>query len=121
MLRRLKKSLKTNELSEFIGDKEVQNAVKSFLSLNRWSVFLFIFFTSLVMIFYVYNVISINKLAEDIRKLEKIEKRVEFRKRMFESDVIKLQSAERICPIAEEKLNMIKSNEFPLILESKDD
>ena len=72
-----------------------------------------------MMIFYVYNVISINRLAEEIRHLEKQEKRVEFRKRMFEAEVIKLQSAERICKIAEEKLHMVKSEEFPTILSNK--
>jgi len=116
---RLKDNLKNNDLSEIISDKEVQKAVKSWVSLNRWSVFLFLILTSSMMIFYVYNVISINRLAEEIRHLEKQEKRVEFRKRMFEAEVIKLQSAERICKIAEEKLHMVKSEEFPTILSNK--
>jgi cell division protein FtsL len=116
---RLKDNLKNNDLSEIISDKEVQKAVKSWVSLNRWSVFLFLILTSSIMIFYVYNVISINRLAEEIRHLEKQEKRVEFRKRMFEAEVIKLQSAERICKIAEEKLHMVKSEEFPTILSNK--
>lgn len=119
MFGRLKDNLKNNDLSEIISDKEVQKAVKSWVSLNRWSVFLFLILTSSMMIFYVYNVISINRLAEEIRHLEKQEKRVEFRKRMFEAEVIKLQSAERICKIAEEKLHMVKSEEFPTILSNK--
>lgn len=119
MFGRLKDNLKNNDLSEIISDKEVQKAVKSWVSLNRWSVFLFLILTSSIMIFYVYNVISINRLAEEIRHLEKQEKRVEFRKRMFEAEVIKLQSAERICKIAEEKLHMVKSEEFPTILSNK--
>lgn len=73
------------------------------------------------MIFYVNNVLAINKIAEEIRNLEKQEKRIEFRKRLVEAEVIKLQSAERICKLAEEKLNMIKSDAFPLIIEKLDD
>lgn len=119
MFGRLKDNLKNNDLSEIISDKEVQKAVKSWVSLNRWSLFLFLVLTASVMIFYVYNVLSINKLAEEIRVLEKKEKRIEYRKRMIEAEVIKLQSAERICKIAEEKLHMVKSEEFPTILSNK--
>lgn len=114
-----KDNLKEKELSKLLTDKQVQQFAKSWVSLNRWSIFLFLIFTSAMMIFYVYNVLSINKLAEEIRILEKREKRVEFRKRMVEADVIKLQSAERICKIAEENLQMVKSEEFPTILPKK--
>jgi cell division protein FtsL len=116
-----KRKLKSNELSQILSDSDVQNAFKSWTKLNRWSVFLFLLITSGLMIFYVNNVLSINKIAEDIRNLEKQEKRIEFRKRLVESEVIKLQSAERICKLAEEKLNMIKSDAFPLIIENLDD
>lgn len=116
MLSFINNKFKTKELSELVSDKEVQSAMKSWLSLNRWSVFLFLILISGLMIFYVSNVLAINKLAEDIRVLEKKEKRIEYRKRMIEAEVIELQSAERICKIAEEKLNMVKSDEFPHIL-----
>lgn len=121
MFGRLKQNLKNNDLSDLLNDKEVQKVAKSWISLNRWSIFLFLLITSAIMVFYVYNVISINKLAEEIRILEKKEKRVEFRKRMVEAEVIKLQSAERICKIAEEKLNMVKSEKFPIILPKKNE
>lgn len=121
MFGRLKQNLKNNDLSDLLNDKEVQKVAESWISLNRWSIFLFLLITSAIMVFYVYNVISINKLAEEIRILEKKEKRVEFRKRMVEAEVIKLQSAERICKIAEEELNMVKSEKFPIILPKKNE
>ncbi len=121
MLSILKNKYKSNELRKILGDEQVQNALKSWTKLNRWSVFLFLLITSGLMILYVNNVLSINELAEDIRNLEKQEKRIEFRKRLVESEVIKLQSAERICKIAEEKLKMIKSDAFPLVIENLDD
>ena len=117
----LKNKLKSNELRKILGDNDVQSALKSWTKLNRWSVFLFLLLTSGLMILYVNNVLTINKLAEEIRTLEKQEKRIEFRKRMFESEVIELQSAERICKIAEERLKMIKSDAFPLVIENLDD
>lgn len=121
MLSILKNKYKSNELRKILGDEQVQNALKSWTKLNRWSVFLFLLITSGLMILYVNNVLSINELAEDIRNLEKQEKRIEFRKRLVESEVIKLQSAERICKIAVEKLKMIKSDAFPLVIENLDD
>ena len=109
-------SSSSEEISELFQDDEVKEAAKSFLKLNRWSVFIFLFLTALSMVFYVGNVLAINDLYKDIRQLETRKKRILNTNNVLRSKVIELQSAKRIVTLAEEKLKMVKSNTPPVKL-----
>lgn len=107
-------SRNTGELSEFLSDKEFKEFLKGWLRLNRWALFLYIIFITSSMVFYVDNVININELMRDIKKLELNYADIQNRNKILKSKVIELQEADRICKIAEVNLKMIKNDKAPI-------
>lgn len=73
------------------------------------------------MIIYVQNVYKSIKLSDQILQLEKTERRLDNQIRKLESQIIQLQSADRITKIAEENLGMIKSEKKPITLKVEDE
>ncbi|MBM2816942.1 MAG: hypothetical protein HW421_3704 [Ignavibacteria bacterium] len=87
--------------------------------LNRWSIFGLIALSSLIMVFYVNNVLEVNKLLKDCRVLENNLKNLKSNNLELNSKLIKLQSPERICQIAQSKLGLQRNEEIPEIIRAK--
>jgi len=104
----------TGELSELLSDEEFKQFLKGWLRLNRWALFLYIIFITSSMVFYVDNVININDLMGDIKKLELDYADIQNKNKILKSKVIELQEADRICRIAEVDLKMIKNDKAPI-------
>jgi len=83
---------------------------------NRWSVFGLVVLSAIITTAYIDNVFRVNNLLTDIGRLEKEFEELRTSNEMLNSNVIRLQSAERITRIAEEKLMMKKPTKAPIII-----
>jgi cell division protein FtsL len=70
-----------------------------------------------MMIFYVWNVSKTVEISGEILELKKQEQILDNRLNVLQSKIIELRSADRICTIAEEKLEMIKPEKAPKTIE----
>ena len=75
--------------------------------LNRWSVFALLFVSAGFTILYVSNVISVGKLLERKQALEKSLDSVKTVNKTLETETYRLQSAERITRLAQERLHLM--------------
>lgn len=114
-------SSRKEKISDILSDQELKELSREWLSINRWSVFIFLVLSSIAMIIYVQNVYKSIKLSDQILQLEKTERRLDNQIRKLESQIIQLQSADRITKIAEENLGMIKSEKKPITLKVEDE
>lgn len=106
----------SKKLRKTLTSEEMQELGGIFLSINRWSVFLFLLICATMMIFYVGNVSETVTLSNEILKLQKENRILDNRLKVLNSEIIELRSAERICRIAEENLEMIKPDEAPILI-----
>ncbi len=83
---------------------------------NRWKIFGIIFVSAVIMIFYVGNVLAIDTLLEDIQKLNKEKESIRNGNELLQAEVIRLESADRIIPLAQKELGMIKPTEAPEVV-----
>lgn len=107
----------SKKLNEALSSEELKELSKNLLKINRWSVFIFLFCSSAMMIFYVWNVSKSIKLSGDILDLKKEKQILDNRLKVLRSDIIELRSPDRICRIAEEDLGMIKPEKAPKTIE----
>jgi len=84
--------------------------------MTRWKIFALIASSAIFLIFYVNNVISINNQLKSIYSLNKELKQIRNYNHNLRIKLNFLQSPERIIPIAEEKLGMIKSEVVPELI-----
>lgn len=86
--------------------------------LNRWSVFALLFVSAGFTILYVSNVISVGKLLERKQALEKSLDSVKTVNKTLETETYRLQSAERITRLAQERLHLMPPPKAPVVLEA---
>jgi cell division protein FtsL len=89
---------------------------KEWVRVNRWFLFILIIIASISMIMIVSNVRGINLLLVEIHSLEKKELEVRNVNERLVSQIIALESAERIISIAEQNIGMIRSEIAPKVL-----
>ena len=88
--------------------------------LTRWKMLAFILVASAITIFYIYNVMQIDSMLLEIRAFEKSYQNLRITKEMVNADMLKMESADRIIPLAETKLGLELPSKLPLILNDKD-
>ncbi len=96
----------------------IGKATSNWVRLNRWLVFLFFVSTSSLMIFYVNNVLVVNQLTKEITQLQRSKLRLENQNNMLLKEITHLESAQRICPMAE-SMNMIRGKKAPKVIKAK--
>ncbi len=86
--------------------------------LNRWSVFFLLFVSAGFTILYVSNVISVRKLLERKQMLERSLDSVKTVNKTLETETYRLQSAERITRLAQERLHLMPPPKAPVVIEA---
>lgn len=87
--------------------------------LNRWSFFALLIVSALFTFLYVSNVISVRKLLEH---KELVSKRIDSLKAVNETlktETYRLQSAQRITRIAQERLGLVPPQQAPTVIDAK--
>ena len=87
--------------------------------LNRWSIFALVFVSAISTVLYVSNVIGVKKLLVESDMLQR---RIDSLRTVNESlrtESYRLQSADRITRIAQERLGLIPPPQAPTVLEEK--
>ncbi|TAL68872.1 MAG: hypothetical protein EPN82_09405 [Bacteroidetes bacterium] len=85
--------------------------------ISRWKLFGLILFSAILMVLYVSNVLYVDSELEEIQSLKKIYNSYRNGNELLKTDIIKLESAERIIPLAEKELGMMKSDKPPSVLQ----
>ncbi|MBC8124505.1 MAG: cell division protein FtsL [Candidatus Kapabacteria bacterium] len=99
--------------------KEPTALVQQRSLLNRWSIFALVFVSAISTVLYVSNVIGVKKLLVESDVLQK---RIDSLRTVNESlrtESYRLQSADRITRIAQERLGLIPPPQAPTVLEEK--
>lgn len=91
--------------------------VRQYRLLNRWSIFLLLVMSSLIIILFVSNTLAINKLFEEVNVLKQEHRRLVQQNEVLQAKTVRLQSPERITEIAREKLGMTHPTTAPEILQ----
>lgn len=91
-------------------------STKEWVRVNRWLLFLLIFAASIMTVVYIKNVREVNNLVVDVRRYEKEKIDLINENKLLRTQLLKLESPERIIPIAEEKLNMHRPGSSPIII-----
>lgn len=86
--------------------------------LNRWSVFVLLFVSAGFTILYVSNVITVRKLLERKQLLERSLDSINTVNKTLETETYRLQSAERITRLAQERLHLMPPPKAPVVLEA---
>lgn len=93
------------------------SVLKQYIELvNRWTVFGIIAIVSAFTIFYVANVIYINKLLQQNQILDKNYESLRNSNNILKTRLNQIQSPSRIIEIAEKQLGMAKAEELPIYL-----
>lgn len=99
--------------------KEPTALVQQRSLLNRWSIFALVFVSAISTVLYVSNVIGVKKLLVETDVLQR---RIDSLRTVNESlrtESYRLQSADRITRIAQERLGLIPPPQAPTVLEEK--
>ena len=96
--------------------KSYYEAIFRIRSINRWSLFAILFAAALLMVVYISNVMAINELLAKNNKLKKDLILIRNNNELLRTEINKLQKADRITAIAQEKLGMIRAEEAPEVL-----
>lgn len=104
--------LNNNQINKKMFEKIIE-----FIKIHRFKVILLVIVSSILTLLYVDNTIKINALLEEISKNEKRNQEIKTENEILKSDIIKLQSAERIIHISEEKFGLKKTTKAPKIIE----
>jgi len=95
------------------AESEFYAFFQKWLKLNRWAIFLYIIICAGATIFYVGNVRTVNSILTDNIQLEKKLDDLRTSNKALRSEVIKLESPDRIIPLVETELGMIKNPGAP--------
>jgi cell division protein FtsL len=93
--------------------KEPSAIIKERTLLNRWSIFGLLVVSAFVVVLYVSNVVRVNTLMRNMQQREKTRDSLVYANQALESQIMRLQSAERITTIARTKLGMIPNAQAP--------
>lgn len=91
--------------------------ITDWLKDHRWLVLVFIIVAAAASVVFVSNVRNINGLLVENRALEKAANELRDRNKRLQSQIIHLQSADRIIKYASEELDMIAPDVAPQIIE----
>ncbi|MBI3232468.1 MAG: cell division protein FtsL [Bacteroidetes bacterium] len=97
----------------FPEQKEPAAIVKERKLLNRWSIFGLLVVSAAVVVLYVSNVVRVNTMMRDMQSHEKTRDSLVYSNQGLQSEIMRLQSAERITTIAKTKLGMIPNPQVP--------
>lgn len=86
---------------------------------RKVKILMFAFMASLLVIFYVVNVMKVKSFLKEKSKLEKQYIRLDDRNQILRAKINELESPERITKIASEKFRMIKSDALPEVIRNK--
>ena len=87
---------------------------------NRWKLFGLLLLSSTLMLLYVSNVLYVDAQLEEMQSMKKIYKSVKNGNELLKTEIIKLESADRIIPYAEKELGMLKPDRQPRVLQFND-
>ncbi|MFA6571431.1 MAG: septum formation initiator family protein [Bacteroidota bacterium] len=106
----------TDNKSKTVVEDDAKSEVQTESRLNRWKIFGIVIITAFATIIYVSNVLAVDKLLEELQSLKKQKELKVNINEVLKSKVNQLQSAERIIPLACDKLGMIKPVQAPEVL-----
>ncbi len=86
---------------------------------SRFKYLMYVFLFSLLMILYVANVIKVKSLLKEERKLGKELDKIENENQLLKTEIIRLESPERITRLAINKLGMVKPDAPPKVIAVK--
>lgn len=111
------------KLTNKFDKSQISDFFKNWLNLNRWVVFLYLIIISAAAILYVSNVQVTTSLLKDIREMERVKEKLVNNNKLLNSKIKKLESPERIIPIAKNKLNMKIADKAPqtIIVNAEED
>ena len=95
--------------------KESPTLVRQRRLLNRWSIFALVFVSALATVLYVNNVITVDKLLRDGEAMRKSVDSLRTVNQSLQTEVFRLQSAERVTRIATERLGMTPPPQAPTV------
>lgn len=87
--------------------------------LNRWSFFALLIVSALFTFLYVSNVISVRKLLDQKELLSKRIDSIRTYNETLKTETYRLQSAQRITRIAQERLGLIPPKQAPTVIDAK--
>lgn len=87
--------------------------------LNRWSFFALLIVSALFTFLYVSNVISVRKLLDHKELLSKRIDSIRNYNETLKTETYRLQSAQRITRIAQERLGLIPPKQAPTVIDAK--
>lgn len=95
--------------------KESPTLVRQRRLLNRWSIFALVFVSALATVLYVNNVITVDRLLRDTEAMRKSIDSLRTVNQSLQTEVFRLQSAERVTRIATERLGMVPPPQAPTV------
>ncbi|MBK6291325.1 MAG: cell division protein FtsL [Ignavibacteria bacterium] len=104
-------------IDELLPTKEPTALVKQRRLLNRWSIFALVFVSAIFTVLYVSNVIGVKKLLVETDALKRSIDSLRTVNESLRTESYRLQSAERITRIAQDKLGLIPPPKAPTVLE----
>ena len=87
---------------------------------NRWKLFGLLLLSSTLMLLYVSNVLYVDSQLEEMQSMKKIYNSMKNGNELLKTEIIKLESADRIIPYAEKELGMLKPDKPPKVLQFED-
>jgi hypothetical protein len=85
--------------------------------INRWKLFGLILLTATLMLLYVSNVLYVDSQLEEMQVMKKLFNSYRNGNELLITEIIKFESADRIIPLAEKELGMIKPEKPPQVLQ----
>ena len=120
-----------NKKQQIIFYKMLDNTVKYFsqkfekpinyITKHRFQIVLLLVFFSALTIAIVYNSVKIDDVNSKIEKNKNKIQELKTEHEILKSEIIQLQSAERIISISEEKFGLKKTTKVPFVIEDNDD
>ena len=101
--------------------KESPTLVRQRRLLNRWSIFALVFVSALATVLYVNNVITVDKLLRETDAMKKSADSLRTVNQSLQTEVFRLQSAERVTRIATEQLGMVPPPQAPTVIDASTD
>ncbi|MCX6154862.1 MAG: septum formation initiator family protein [Candidatus Kapabacteria bacterium] len=89
------------------------------LELSRWTWFMLISIIAVLTVLYVNSVFKVNSILADINQQEMLLESLKNNNYLLISQAEKLQSADRICKIAEASLGLVRNDKIPEELRQK--
>lgn len=96
--------------------KESPTLVRQRRLLNRWSIFALVFISALATVLYVNNVITVDRLLRETEAMRKSSDSLRTVNQSLQTEVFRLQSAERVTRIATERLGMTPPPAAPTVI-----